>query len=261
MGVSEAFRCDLDQRLNLPGYHNPIIRSRTDGIRGGVGLFIKDSFQFKIREDLSIFNAHVFESLFVEVASQSSKTYIIGVIYRPNTAPRSNVDIFSSTLYSILDSINAEFKTGIIMGDFNIDLLKFQQHAKTNEYLDNIYSHGFLPVITKPTRVCTSTATLIDHIYTNDMSSSFLSGIVLSDLADHFGTYFSIANKHKIHQKTTFKSSYISDTNINKFKEKLGVIDYSFISNLQCANIAFNEFMNLHKTEFEKTFPLRTKRK
>ena len=77
----------------------------------------------------------------------------------------------------------------------------------------------------------------------------------------HCMLYYHIASKHKIHQKTTFKSRYISDTNINKFKENLGVIDFSFISNLQCANIAYNEFMNLYTTEFEKTFPLRTKRK
>jgi len=146
-----------------------------------VGLFIKESVQYKIREDLSIFNTHVFESIFVEIESHPSKKYIIGVIYRPNTAPRADVDVFASTLYSILDIINAESRTCIIMGDMNINLLNYQIHQKTNEYLDNLFSRGFIPVITKPTRVCTSRATLIDHIYTNDIVSNFSSGIAISD--------------------------------------------------------------------------------
>ena len=261
LGLSEAYRCDLDQRLKLPGYYNLITRSRTDGSRGGVGLFIKESVQYKIREDLSIFNEHVFESLFVEGESQASKKYIIGVIYRPNTAPRGNVGVFSSTLLSILDTINSEFKTGIIMGDMNIDLLKFQAHAKTNDYLDNIFSRGYLPVITKPTRVCISSATLIDHIYTNDITSSFLSGIVITDLADHFGTYFSITNKNNIDLNTTIKARYLSDRNIIKFKESLRTIDFSYISSLQCPNTAYIEFMNIYQTEFGKAFPLVTARK
>ena len=76
------------------------------------------------------------------------------------------------------------------MGDMNIDLLKFQAHTKTSDYLDNIFLRGYLRIITKPTRVCTSSATLSDHIYTNDITTTFLSGIVMTDLADHFGTFF-----------------------------------------------------------------------
>ncbi len=261
IGISEAYRCDLDQRLKLPGYHNLITRCRIDGSRGGVGLFINESVQYKIREDLSIFNAHVFESIFVEIGSQSSTKYIVGVIYRPNTAPKANVDMFSTTLNSILDTINVEYKTSMVMGDMNIDLLKFQAHMKTNEYLDNIISRGFLPVITKPTRICTSSATLIDHIYTNDITSSFLSGIVLSDLADHFGTFFSIASMPKVHSKITHKFRCISNTNIVNFKENLGAIDLSYISNIQCANLAYNEFIKMYQTEFDKSFPMRTERK
>ena len=101
------------------------------------------------------------------------------------------IDIFSVTLYEIFDTINRENKNGIIMGDFNIDLLKFGSHSKTSEYLDNIFSHGFIPIISKPTRVTNTSATLIDHIYTNNPSTSTNSGIIITDVADHFGTFYS----------------------------------------------------------------------
>ena len=69
IGISEVFRCDLDQRIQLPGYHKIITRCRdtSDWHRGGVALFIKDTSSYKIRNDLSVFITHVYESLFVEV--------------------------------------------------------------------------------------------------------------------------------------------------------------------------------------------------
>ena len=154
IGVSEAYRCDGDTRLRLPGYHDLISRCRIDGSRGGVGLFIKDNIQYKIRQDLSVFEQHVFESVFVEVDLQSGSNLIVGVIYRPNTAPKADIDKFMSILLEKMDQVNTEKKIGLIMGDMNVDLLKFHIHSKTSDYLDNIFSRGYLPVILKPTRVC-----------------------------------------------------------------------------------------------------------
>ena len=75
----------------------------------------------------------------------------------------------ATSLSEILDIINNEHKQSIIMGDMNINLLKYDTHSKTNDYLNNLFSHGFLPLITKPTRVTPVTASLIDHIYTNNI--------------------------------------------------------------------------------------------
>ena len=61
LGFSEVFNCDRDKRLSLPGFHDLITRNRNDDNRGGVGLFIKDNINFKIREDLSVFISHIFE--------------------------------------------------------------------------------------------------------------------------------------------------------------------------------------------------------
>ena len=123
IGVTEVYRCDFDTRLTLPGYHDLITRVREDGSRGGVGLFIKNEINYKIRDDLSVFIPHVFESLFIEIGSKSDhKRSIIGVIYRPNTAPKADIDIFSSTLFDIMDSINNEHTVQItfIFIDFRV---------------------------------------------------------------------------------------------------------------------------------------------
>ena len=57
------------------------VRDLYDDFRGGVALFIKESLDFKIRDDLSVFIPHVFKSLFVELVSESGQPVIVGVIY------------------------------------------------------------------------------------------------------------------------------------------------------------------------------------
>ena len=76
-----------------------------------------------------------------------------------------------------------------IVGDINIDLLKYHSHQQqTERYLGMIYSLDLLPVITKPTRITSHTATLIDHIYTNTVSR-LTSGIVTVDISDHLPVF------------------------------------------------------------------------
>ena len=52
IGIIELFRCDRDQRISLPGYHDIITRCResTDDYRGGVTLFIKETIDYIIRK-------------------------------------------------------------------------------------------------------------------------------------------------------------------------------------------------------------------
>jgi hypothetical protein len=216
IGISEVFNCDKDSRLALPGYHNIITRCRNNRNGGGVGLFVKDTFDFKIRNDLSVFVPHVFESLFIEIISKikSNKNTILGIIYRPNTAPRADLDIFSSTLHDLMDIINNERKRCVFMGDFNVDLLKFGIHEKTNDYINGIFSRGYIPVILQPTRLSFSSAILIDHIYTNDMLSKSTSGIVITDVADHFGTFHLVSDNQTGSPPSSELKRLISDSNI-----------------------------------------------
>ena len=257
IGISEIYRCINDERLHLTGYQNIISRCREDGPRGGVGIFVKDNLVCHIRNDIGIFIPHIFESIFIEISNTQGKHLIVGVVYRPNSGPHADLDIFSSTLHDIMDNIQHENKSCVIMGDMNIDLLKCDNHIKTNEYLDNIITHGYLPVITKPTRICSSTATLIDHIYINDISSTHHSGIIITDVADHFGTFLITKNKKQRQRSPILKTRSLSQANIQIFKDNLDKLNFRFINDIECPNIAYNEFMNLYITLFNKSFPLR----
>ena len=48
-----------------------------------------------------------------------------------------------------------------------------------------------MPVINKPTRVTKNTATAIDHIFINSVTTNkFKTGIIKSDISDHFPIFF-----------------------------------------------------------------------
>ena len=48
-------------------------------------------------------------------------------------------------------------------------------------------SHGVLPLITLPTRVTDDSATIIDHVFTNDVKHSLEPGVMQTqDICDHY---------------------------------------------------------------------------
>jgi len=258
IGVSEVFAtCNKDSRIHLPGFHDIITRTRSDGVRGGVGLFINENINFKIREDLSIFMPHVFESIFVEIIANSGSNSIVAVIYRPNVPPLADLDIFTTTLLNIMDTISTEKKHCVLMGDFNIDLLKYNTNDRTNDFIDNIFSQGFLPLIHKPTRITDYSETLIDHIYSNNLLAKSTSGIIITDLSDHLGIYHIVKNKSRNHKEHVVTKRILSLENQLKFNQLLEQTDFSSILNMKCPEEAYNNFFRIYKTSFDLAFPPR----
>ena len=82
----------------------------------------------------------------------------------------------------------------LVVGDLNENLLKYNEDKQTSEYLDMLLTLGFMPIITKPTRITDHTATLIDHIYTNTPEKLMKSGLCLADISDHLPIFCTIAN-------------------------------------------------------------------
>ena len=97
----------------------------------------------------------------------------------------------------------------------NIDLRKFETHLRTNEYLDSLFANVFVPLISKPTRVTTSSATLIDHMYTNDITSSHHSAIIINDVADQFGTFCIFQGKLKKSKPSKIKKRSFKQSNVS----------------------------------------------
>ena len=69
IGLTEIFRIRDSQQYNINGYHSLLFNTRLQNDDGhdGVGIYINKHFTYTKREDLSIFNPHVFESIFFKV--------------------------------------------------------------------------------------------------------------------------------------------------------------------------------------------------
>ena len=126
------------------------------------------------------------ESLFVEICIPRGKNIIVGTIYRP---PNQNLSSFLEKFNELISIISKDNKHCYIMGDFNLDLLHYDDHAPTQEFMDSLFSHMFFPLITRPTRITSHSATLIDNIFTNSLSFNFRSGIILNDISDHLPVF------------------------------------------------------------------------
>lgn len=126
----------------------------------------------------------------MEICQENAANIVIGCIYRP---PNSDVALFNCDVLSILDTLSKNRKIlAFIMGDFNMDLINSDTHAPTNDFLNNLMSHTFLPTIHQPTRITTTSSTLLDNIFTNNMKYKLKSAILYSDISDHLPVLINI---------------------------------------------------------------------
>ena len=76
-----------------------------------------------------------------------------------------------------------------LCGDFNINLLNQDMHKGTNDFIDQLYSLGLYPLIDRPSRITTSSATLIDNIFTNQSNCDTCNGLLINDISDHLPVF------------------------------------------------------------------------
>ena len=122
----------------------------------------------------------------MEIIVPHGKKFIVGCVYRP---ANQNAAMFIDKFNNILSLISKGNKHCYVMGDFNLDLLQYNHHVPTQEFIDSLFSHAFLPLISNPTRLTSYSATLIDNIFTNNLAPCVFSGIILNDLSDHLTVF------------------------------------------------------------------------
>ena len=97
----------------------------------------------------------------------STTIVVVGMFYRP---PNNDIQCFIDVVKDICDKLRNENKLCYLLGDYNINLLNVDTHTSTADFNDTMFSNGFIPLITRPTSVTQSTATLIDNIFTNQLA-------------------------------------------------------------------------------------------
>ena len=104
IGVTETWISDVTCNLySLEGYEL-LEKHRLNKMGGGVGFFVRNDVNCKLRDDLTIFYDHC-ESLFIEIDKSvfgSGRDLLIAVIYRP---PNTDMKLFIDAMRDVLEKV------------------------------------------------------------------------------------------------------------------------------------------------------------
>ena len=91
---------------------------------GGAGMYIKSCYNFDVKENLSKSIDDVCESLFIEIKRDGNKNLIIGCIYRHHSTIPTFINTFFKDALKYVSNQQSS-KITALMGDFNVDLIKY----------------------------------------------------------------------------------------------------------------------------------------
>ena len=201
--------------------------------RGGSALYVLESYRSFERTDIKTQDKQ-FESVWAELPNEKGKNVVCGCIYRH---PSNDLTDFMTYLESTLSKLSAENKDVYICGDFNIDLLKLDDELKCLKFYNLLCSFGFLPLIIHPSRVVDNQEpSLIDNIFSNNISHEINSGNIYLTLSEHFSQFASIT-----YQKPTCKKNNIYQRDFSKysaaaFHEEISTLDLQPDPNLNSSD-------------------------
>ena len=89
-------------------------------------------------------------------------------------------------------------KSFFLVADLNLSSLDYSSSTPVKNFFNLAFENGNFPVINRPTRVTSASATATDHILTNTIRDQDLENGII-DISDHF-PIFTILNS-KIHNQ------------------------------------------------------------
>ena len=110
-----------------------------------------------------------------------------------------------------------------LLGDFNVNLMNYNEHNQTNEFLDSLASNSFIPLILQPTRITSHSNTLIDNIFSNVIEIDIISGNLIDTISDHLPQFAIIPN---LFGNISGNKYNIYEKNLSKFDQENFILDY-----------------------------------
>ena len=132
-------------------------------------------------------------------------------------------DFNCNYLNKLLENISKEQKSIFLLGDFNVNLLNYNEHNQTNEFLDSLASNSFILLILQPTRITSHSTTLIDNIFSNVIDPDIISGNLTATISDHLPQLAIIPN---MFGNISGNKSKIYERDWSKFDLENFILDY-----------------------------------
>ena len=278
--------CQLSKLANgmpdlfLEGFHQPIIQDpvRKSGRGGGLAIYVNS----RVCEDTEIDiidtglekASYAGEFLVVRIrhCKGSNESKIICNIYR---SPSHKEPDFFALQDAVLEKLNRfSSKHVLLVGDYNMDLIKHSSNTHCQHQIDTAAQHGFMQIVSRPTRITDHSATLIDHVYSNSLEKTISCNILTVDLSDHLAilTTISLAGSHKSRSLKhrinlageNTERRIFNAANDAVFTELIGQQDWSAVINQPDANSMYDSLSEIYDAHYNTAYPLiknRIKRK
>jgi endonuclease/exonuclease/phosphatase (EEP) superfamily protein YafD len=261
--IQETWKIFDPTHFSLHNYSPLQFICRDNRQGGGVGLYFKSGLQYKIIKEKSLFLDFIIETIVAEVTLPNNKKMAVVSIYRPPTSHPTlshsdQIEQFMDLFTNLISDLQNCYTDVYILGDLNIDVLKYDSNQLAQDYVDLLFSYGLLQVITKPTRYSNSSATLIDHVITAPKSNFCNAAILTSMLSDHFPIIYILDSaKTRVCEKSVNFRDF-SQANILRFKETLHSFSWNTVIGSDDAQEAYNCFSSSLISLLDVYFPLKT---
>ena len=220
---------------------------------GGTAIFYRKELDVNCI-DLSEFciDKHIELCCLRWVTRDSKNETVILNCYR---SPSGDINVFLSQLSKVMDYIYSSNANFIVCGDFNMDMLN------TNGYSNNLANlmlgYDLHATVKWPTRVCDTTATVLDNIFTDIPPSTSICGVFDNNISDH-RTVLYHSNLSAEAVDAGHGSQYrrrFSEQNIANFEYEFSQVNWTPYTEAHCIETAFNDFYDTFMFYFNKNFP------
>ena len=154
-------------------------------------MFIKDTLSYKTTTEYQL-NIIGCEEIWVKIQLNNTEK-VFSVLYRN---PNLKLSDFQSSFKKAIEILN---RNQLIYGTIYVGIsilicckviLKLWQKI----FSDTLFTLGCLPLIKYPTQIAHSSATLIDHFYSNNITQKTTSYILTEDISDHMPIVLLLSN-------------------------------------------------------------------
>ena len=145
-------------------------------------IYIGNHLPYETKNDLKIYKSFELESKFIEICIRKKMGITIECIDKHLDM---NINQFKDDyLNELFDKFPEENKTIFVFCDFNSNVLNYDIHPPTNEFLDSLSSCYFPSHILQPIRVTTNSKILIDKVSFNMAIPNIVFGNLITSISD-----------------------------------------------------------------------------
>ena len=131
-----------------------------------------------------------------------------------------------------------------IMGDFNVNVLNYDSHTPTNDFVDAFFSKNILPCINHPTRIYGQSSTIIDNIFTNNIDSNIICGNILTHISEHFPQFLILRNANICYNHPDTFTYHYSLLNERNFIDDFKKISFNYLNSVSDVDSNYNKIFD-----------------